>query len=78
MPPAPAFDYYEALEVEKDANTEAITASYRRLARVHHPDKDPENPDATANFQQVRSHPVLRLLACPVLIRMETDFCYLI
>lgn len=53
MPPAAAFDYYQALEVEKDADTEAITASYRRLARVHHPDKDRENPHATAKFQQV-------------------------
>ncbi|TVY87842.1 Chaperone protein DnaJ [Lachnellula willkommii] len=54
MPPAAAFDYYQALEVEEDANTEAITASYRRLARVHHPDKDRENPHATAKFQQIQ------------------------
>ncbi|TVY29870.1 DnAJ-like protein [Lachnellula hyalina] len=54
MPPAAAFDYYQALEVEKDADTEAITASYRRLARVHHPDKDRENPHATAKFQQIQ------------------------
>ncbi|TVY38855.1 Chaperone protein DnaJ [Lachnellula occidentalis] len=54
MPPAAAFDYYQALEVEKDADNEAITASYRRLARVHHPDKDRENPLATAKFQQIQ------------------------
>lgn len=54
MPSGPSFDYYQALEVGKDADSEAITASYRRLARVHHPDKDRENPEATAKFQQVR------------------------
>jgi curved DNA-binding protein CbpA len=53
MPPAPSFDYYEALEVTKTADAEQITASYRRLARIHHPDKDRENPEATAKFQKV-------------------------
>ncbi|TVY84853.1 Chaperone protein DnaJ [Lachnellula suecica] len=54
MPPTPSLDYYQTLEVEKSADTETITASYRRLARVHHPDKDRENPEATAKFQQIQ------------------------
>lgn len=53
MPLAPDFDLYEALEVPKDASAQEITASYRRLARVHHPDKNLENTNATAKFQQV-------------------------
>lgn len=31
-------DYYELLGVPRDADTEAITRAYRRLARVSHPD----------------------------------------
>jgi hypothetical protein len=54
MPPPPAFDYYEALEIDRTATNEEIKSSYRRLARVHHPDKNLDNPDAaTAAFQKV-------------------------
>jgi preprotein translocase subunit Sec63 len=54
MPPPPAFDYYEALEIDRTATTEEIKSSYRRLARVHHPDKNLDNPDeSTAAFQKV-------------------------
>ena len=56
MPSPPAFDYYEALEVDKSATIQDITSSYRRLALVNHTDKNPDNPDATSNFQKV-SHP---------------------
>ena len=30
---------YETLEVEKDADQKEIKKAYRRLSRVHHPDK---------------------------------------
>lgn len=59
-PPAPSFDYYAELEVSKSATLAEITTSYRRLARVHHPDKNPDNPDAaTAKFQKVSGHAAL-------------------
>lgn len=55
-PPAPSFDYYAELEVSRSAPLQEITAAYRRLARVHHPDKNPEMQDAaTAKFQRVSS-----------------------
>lgn len=53
MPSRPAFDYYEALEVSKAATQDEITKSYRKLALIHHPDKNPENPGATERFQKV-------------------------
>ncbi|TGO18780.1 hypothetical protein BPAE_0364g00040 [Botrytis paeoniae] len=55
MPLVPDFDLYEALEVPKDASAQDITASYRRLARVHHPDKNLDNAIATAKFQKVQA-----------------------
>jgi hypothetical protein len=56
MPSQPAFDYYEALEVEKTATTQEIISAYRRLALIHHPDRNLDNPEkATAAFQKVRS-----------------------
>ncbi|KAJ8069566.1 hypothetical protein OCU04_000007 [Sclerotinia nivalis] len=55
MPSFPDFDLYEALEVTRDASAQDITASYRRLARVHHPDKNLDNADATAKFQKVQA-----------------------
>lgn len=45
-------DYYAILAVEQIATTEAITKSYRRLAFVLHPDRNPRS-DATAAFQLV-------------------------
>lgn len=53
MPSSLDFDLYETLEVARDASAQEITASYRRLARFHHPDKNLDNADATAKFQKV-------------------------
>lgn len=44
--------YYAVLKVAMDADKETIRASYRRLARLHHPDLD-SSPDATARMQQI-------------------------
>ena len=61
MPSLPAFDYYKELQLDRTATTEDIKTSYRRLALIHHPDKNPDNlVEATAAFQKVSrtlSHP---------------------
>ncbi|KAI1209182.1 DnaJ-domain-containing protein [Annulohypoxylon truncatum] len=55
MPSQPQGNLYSALELERTATTEQITASYRRLARIHHPDKNPGNEEAaTKAFQRIQ------------------------
>ncbi|EPE05191.1 hypothetical protein F503_03796 [Ophiostoma piceae UAMH 11346] len=48
-------DYYALLEVDRNATPAQIAASYRRLARVKHPDKNRDDPDATARFQELQT-----------------------
>ncbi|KAG6359415.1 hypothetical protein INS49_012936 [Diaporthe citri] len=55
MPPPPSFDYYAELEIERSASLTEINSAYRRLARIHHPDKNPNNQEeATTNFQRLQ------------------------
>ncbi|KAL8684759.1 MAG: hypothetical protein Q9218_008149, partial [Villophora microphyllina] len=44
-------DYYAILEVSHTAVTDTIKKSYRRLAVLLHPDKNPKKSEATASFQ---------------------------
>ncbi|WP_160717518.1 DnaJ C-terminal domain-containing protein [Chitinophaga solisilvae] len=46
-------DYYKTLGVSKDATNEEIKKAYRKLARKHHPDLNPDNPEAVRIFQQI-------------------------
>lgn len=46
-------DYYEALEVSKNANDAEIKKSYRRLAMKYHPDKNPDNKEAEDKFKYI-------------------------
>lgn len=46
-------DYYKILGVNKDASAEDIRKAYRKLARKHHPDLNPDNPEAGRTFQQI-------------------------
>lgn len=49
-------DYYSALEVPKTASTQLVTQSYRRLTKLHHPDRNLGKADTTAEFQLVKFH----------------------
>jgi DnaJ-class molecular chaperone len=46
-------DPYQRLGVKKDASQDEIQAAYRRLAKKLHPDLNPGNPKAEAEFKEV-------------------------
>ncbi|KAF9448619.1 DnaJ-domain-containing protein [Macrolepiota fuliginosa MF-IS2] len=48
-------DYYQLLEVEETATQDEIKRSFRRLALLHHPDKNHENiEEATKKFAEIQ------------------------
>jgi len=45
-------DYYEILEVPKDADETTIKKSYRKIAMQYHPDRNPDNKAAEDKFKE--------------------------
>jgi len=50
-----AEDYYKTLEVSRSASAEEIAKAYRKLARKHHPDLNPDDKMAKQRFQEIQA-----------------------
>ncbi len=46
-------DYYKILGVDKNASDKEIKRAFRRLARQHHPDMNPNDPKAEERFKEI-------------------------
>src|SRR3954453_10678499 len=47
-------DYYEVLGVARDASEADVKKAYRKLARQHHPDRNPGDKEAETRFKEVQ------------------------
>ena len=47
-------DLYDVLGVDEDASQEEIKKTYRKLARKHHPDRNPDDPNAEEKFKEIQ------------------------
>jgi len=52
MSPKKKRDYYEVLDLEKNAGKEEITKAYRKLALKYHPDRNPDDKEAEEKFKE--------------------------
>src|ERR671919_1300132 len=57
---SPQQDYYQVLGVPETASTDEIKKAFRRLAKQHHPDRNPNNAQAAERFKEINeAHDVL-------------------
>lgn len=64
-------DYYAILGIGKTATSEDIKQAFRKLARKYHPDVNPNNKQAEANFKEVNE--VMRYYLTPINAKNMTN-----
>ena len=47
-------DYYEVLDVSRNASEAEIKKAFKRLAMKYHPDRNPDNEEALENFKEAK------------------------
>src|SRR2546425_2982188 len=53
-------DYFQVLGVKETATVDEIKRAFRRLAKQHHPDRNPGKPQAAERFKEINeAHDVL-------------------
>lgn len=62
-------DYYEILEVSRNASDAEIKKAFRRLAMKYHPDRNPDDHEAEAKFKEAKE-------ACEVLLDSRKRSAY--
>ncbi len=48
-----AKDYYKTLGVDRNADEKEIKRAFRKLAKKHHPDANPDDPSSEAKFKEI-------------------------
>ena len=46
-------DYYDLLGVDRGVDEKALKSAFRKAAMQHHPDRNPDNPEAEKTFKQI-------------------------
>lgn len=65
-------NYYLVLGLKDFSNNDTIKAKYRKLAKLYHPDKNPDNPKALSKFQEIAE--AYEVLSNPSLKQQLDDF----
>ncbi|HEY7822824.1 MAG TPA: DnaJ domain-containing protein, partial [Acidimicrobiia bacterium] len=46
-------NFYKVLGISETATAEEVKKAYRKLAQTHHPDANPDDPEAEQKFKEI-------------------------